>query len=140
MKNNFEFDYRYVHAPPLGRIFYPIITISLKTIDKGMVDFDFIVDTGADITMLPLYMADRLGVDLKKARKSQSLGIGGFLINTWITQIPIYIADTEFKIRVSITNDNETPLLLGRVDLLDTIFSWHFDSKRKKIIFEKVGS
>lgn len=90
------------------------------------------------MTTLPFYMADRLGLNLKKAQRSQSLGIGGFLLDTWIVRIPIYIQRSEFTIRASITKDNQTPFLLGRTDLLDKIFSWNFESKVKKIIFSKV--
>lgn len=138
MEDNFEFKYRYVNIPLLGKIFFPLVTLRLKTFDKGMVDFEFIVDTGADLTTLPFYMADRLGLNLKKAQRSQSQGIGGFLLDTWIVKIPIFIRKEEFIIRVSITSDNQTPFLLGRVDLLDKIFSWNFDSKVKKIIFSEI--
>lgn len=138
MRNSFEFNYRYFNIPQLGKIFSPLITLSLKTVDKGLVDFEFIVDTGADLTTLPFYMADRLGLKLEKAQRSQSLGIGGFLLDTWIVRIPIYIQRSEFTIRASITKDNQTPFLLGRIDLLDKIFSWNFDSKVKKIIFSKI--
>lgn len=138
MKDNFEFEYRYIETPVLGKTFFPLITLGFKTLDKGIVDFEFIVDTGADLTTLPFYMADRLGLNLAKAPRSQSLGIGGFLLDTWIVQVPIFIQNSEFKIRASITKDNQTPFLLGRVDLLDKIFSWNFDSKKKKIIFSKI--
>lgn len=138
MKNNFSFSYRYFEIPPFGKIFYPYIAIGLKTVDKGFVDFEFIVDTGADLTTLPFFMAERLGLDLKKADKSKSCGIGGHIINTWITRIPIYFQRTEYFVRASITSDNDTPLLLGRIDLLDQVFSWNFDSLNKKIIFQQI--
>jgi predicted aspartyl protease len=138
MRNDFGFKFRYIEIPPLGRIFFPLIDISLKTVDKGLVNFEFIVDTGADLTTLPFYMAERLGLNLKKAQKSQSQGIGGFLLDTWIVELPIYIKNLEFNIRASITSDNQTPFLLGRVDLLDKIFSWNFDSRKKKIIFSRI--
>ena len=138
MKNNFSFSYRYFEIPPFGKTFYPFITVGLKTIDKGFVDFEFIVDTGADLTTLPFFMADRLGVNLKKADKSKSRGIGGHIVNTWITKIPIYFYRIEFFVRAAITVDNETPLLLGRIDLLDQVFSWNFDSINKKILFQQI--
>lgn len=138
MEDNFEFQYRYVDVPVLGRIFFPLITLGLKTIDKGIIDFEFIVDTGADLTTLPFFMGERLGLNLAKANKSQSQGIGGILLETWIVRTPIYIKKKEFIVRASITSDNQTPFLLGRVDLLDKVFSWNFDSRVKKIIFRKI--
>lgn len=138
MKNKFAFSYRYFEIPPFGKTFHPYVTIGLKTVDKGFVDFEFIVDTGADLTTLPFFMAGRLGLDLRKADKSKSRGIGGHIVNTWITKIPLYFQKVEYFIRTSITSDNETPLLLGRIDLLDQVFSWNFDSLRKKIIFQQI--
>lgn len=138
MGDNLIFPYRYIDVPSLGRIFYPLITITLKTIDKGFVDFEFIVDTGADLTTIPYYMADRVGINLKDAVKSQSQGIGGFIINTWIARLTLYIKGQAFPVRASVTEDNKTPFLLGRVDLLDTLLTWNFDSSSKTIHFQKV--
>lgn len=101
-------------------------------------EFEFIVDTGADLTTIPHYMADRLGIDLRKAKKSQSQGIGGYLLNTWVVEIPIYIQGDEYQIRTAVTSDDKTPFLLGRMDLLDIRFNWNFDSKNKKTIFERI--
>ena len=140
MNADLAFSYRYVYVPPIGRIFYPLITIGLETVDKGLVDFEFIVDTGADLTTIPFFMAKRLGLDLSKSRKSQSQGIGGIMVDTWITRLPLYIQKMRFVVRVSVTADNKTPFLLGRVDMLDFVFSWNFDSRRKEIIFTRLKS
>lgn len=37
----------------------------------------------------------------------------------------------------SIVEDEQTPFLLGRIDLLPERFSWFFDGQNKKIIFIK---
>lgn len=131
------FDWEYELVYGLGNIFRPYVPIQLKTKEAGWKHFDFIVDTGADITMLPYYMAEILGVDLEKAQQDEFTGIGGHKVNSWKTTIQIKIVNWEFKIRAAFTSDNLTPLLLGRVGTLDRKFSWIFDHKRKKIIFRR---
>ena len=137
IKNFLEFPFRYVNFPLIGKVFYPYIAVYLKTIE-GWKDFDFIVDTGADFTTLPRRAEEILGIDLSRCKESRAEGIGGVVIKTWETKIPIRIKDFELEVRCSITEDDKTPFLLGRIDLLDSRFSWHFNSLAKKIIFEFV--
>lgn len=136
-KKLLEFPFRYVFLPSVGKVFYPYIPVFLPTV-AGWKDFDFIVDTGADFTTVPHRMGQVLGTDLKKCKQSQVGGIGGAVVKTWETEIEIKIKNYPVKIRCSIAQDDETPFLLGRIDLLDTRFSWHFDSRAKKIIFELI--
>lgn len=134
--DNLSFPYTYYILPLIGKTFIPQIPITLKTI-KGFVAYNFIADTGADLTTLPFFMAKQLNIDLSKAQKSIALGIGNFKMQTWISRADLYfVKDHPITVRVSITNENETPFLLGRVDLLDVLQSWYFDSRRKQIIFE----
>ena len=132
-----EFPFLYFNVWGLGRIFRPIVPVSLETIE-GWQAFHFLVDTGADLTTLPSRFAEILGVDPKKCQKSEAAGLGGHRSRTLEVEIPIKIKDYEVAIRASIVEDNETPLLLGRTDLLDDKFSWHFDAKKKKIIFQEL--
>lgn len=136
-KSSLEFPFKYVNLPSVGKVFYPYIPVYLKTVE-GWKDFDFIVDTGADLTTLPRRAEEILGIDLSQCEESKAEGIGGVEIKTWETKIPIRIKDFEVEIRCSITKDDKTPFLLGRIDLLDEHFSWHFDSRTKKIVFEFV--
>jgi len=105
---------------------------------EGWKEFDFIVDSGADFTTLPRRAEEILGIDLSRCKESKAEGIGGVVIKTWETKISIRIKNFELAVRCSITEDDKTPFLLGRIDLLDARFSWHFDSRTKKIIFEFV--
>lgn len=116
---------------------YEDIPVQLNTREAGWKSFDFIVDTGADLTMVPFYMADILGINLKRAREDQATGIGGFRVKTWKVLIPLMIGPWQLTIHASITSENLTPLLLGRAGTLDTNFSWLFDHREKKIIFRK---
>lgn len=136
--SSIEFPFEYIVLPHFGRVFYPFVPVSLKTIDKEWVDFRFIVDTGADLTTLPFFMAEKLGVDLRKCRRGRAEGIGGAVVETWETKILIRLKSFECWIHCSIVEDEQTPFLLGRIDLLEENFSLLFDSKKKRIVFMKI--
>lgn len=132
------FPFEYEKLPGLGKVFFPNIKIGLRTIN-GIVKYNFIVDTGADFTTLPKHMAYRLGIDLRKAEQGSSQGLGGHVVKTWITKIELLINNqSPISVRATITDENATPFLLGRADLLDKVFSWNFDAKSKQIKFEPI--
>jgi len=128
-----EFPFAYAKVESLGLLFYPIIQISLKTI-FGWREFDFLVDTGADLTTFPFTVASFLGVDVKKLRKGRTQGVGGIFVPTWDLEIPIKIGEEKLKIHASITEDKETPFLLGRKDIFEKKFTLILDSKRKMTV------
>lgn len=135
-KKQVEFDWKYEMYVGYGKYFRPVIPVGINT-TAGWVDLDFLVDTGADITMLPYDIAALVGIDLSKLKPTVMTGIGGFRVKTWKTKIPIRLKDWEFEITASISEENSTPLLLGRKDLLDKKISWIFDHKKEKIIFKR---
>ncbi|MBI4067044.1 retroviral-like aspartic protease family protein [Candidatus Gottesmanbacteria bacterium] len=133
-----EFPFQFAKVESLGRLFYPIVAVKLKTI-FGWQLFDFLVDTGADLTTIPLPIAYTLGIDIKKLPHSQTRGVGGILVSTWNTTVNIAIGKDEFKTHISITKGNSAPPLLGKKDVLEKRYSLTLDSKRKVTILSKNG-
>lgn len=131
------FPFQYKYLPEIGRVFAPNIKVGLKTID-GVIKYDFLVDTGSDLTTLPFYMAKKLEINLSRAKTSNTQGIGGHVVKTWLVKLPLIFSNETIFVRASITNENSTPFLLGRVDLLDVVYSWNFNAKKKTIEFEKL--
>jgi len=82
-----------------------------------------IVDTGADYTLLPLWLYSKLGVDIKKdCNRLYTSGVGGkqlvyVLKGLW----KIKLGEWESNIRLGFLNDNFVPPLLGRLDCLEKI-------------------
>jgi len=138
-QNSFSYPFRYLYPPHGERIFIPEIELYLNTI-KGKQSFKFIVDTGSLVTSLPFSMAETLDIDLSKLEKRTFVGIGGFRTEGWLTKIDIYFAKDKpsINIQASIAKENETPFLLGHFGLLDNLQSWHFDSREKEIVFERI--
>ena len=56
------FPFVYAEVESLGQLFYPFVRVSLKTIYNWQ-EFDFLVDTGADVTTLPKTTLSVLGID-----------------------------------------------------------------------------
>lgn len=132
------FPFVYAQVESLGILFYPFVRVSLKTI-YGWQEFDFLVDTGADVTMLPKNVLSILVIDKDKLLKQKMQGVGGIWIETFRIAIPIRIGSSEFPVHMSIANteENNLPFLLGKKDILDERFSLIIDSKRKVTILKK---
>jgi len=86
-----------------------------------------VVDTGADYTLLPRYMADKLGVNLEKDCKAFiTYGIGGGERVYFLSKIKVRLGDWERIISVGFLERNEIPPLMGRhlfLETFETLFS-----------------
>lgn len=135
---SFVFPFVYAEVENLGTLFYPFVCASLKT-TYGWQEFDFLVDTGADVTTLPKAMLLVLGVNTRSLAKQRTQGVGGVWIETFELVVPFRIGGTEFAIHASITDTEEEslPFLLGRKDIFERRFSLVIDSKKKVTILKK---
>lgn len=126
------FPFEYADIEGLGRLFYPIIRVELKTIN-GWREFEFLVDTGADITTVPSHLLPVLGIKKSKLSVSNTTGVGGILVKAWEFQIPIRLGTKEISIHCSAveTVSDSMPLLLGRKDIFEAKYNLLLDSKRK---------
>lgn len=131
-----EFPFYYAQVESLGKLFYPVIQIKVHT-RFGWQNFDFLVDTGADVTTIPYPIARTLGVDIKSLSQSKTQGVGGIKVDTWNLNMPIIIGDDQFEIHASITVGNTTPPLLGKKDILDGRYNLTIDSVRKLTILKR---
>lgn len=129
---SFEFPFEYAKIPKLGLLFYPFVRIELKTL-AGWQQFEFLVDTGADVTTLPQALLPALGFDNSKLKSSETLGVGGIRVKTLELRLPVRLGNAEFVIHASAVDAREDamPLLLGRKDFFESRFSLFLDSKRK---------
>ena len=117
----------------LGVVSDPVISIGVLT-RHGYLNFDFLVDTGADYTMMPKTMAPILGIRLDGLPKVQFGGIEGKGVLTYITYITVKIDDKSEKMTCALSSNDQCPFILGRKD----VFSKHsifFDNQKKFIKF-----
>lgn len=127
----FDFPYKFARLET-GLVPYPIVPVFLKT-PAGMRRFDFIIDTGADFTTLPNYMIKILGLDKNTLVASFAQGIGGNHVRTLEGKINMEFCRKIFYARCSFTDNDSTPLLLGKIDIFDK-FEFHFRNKDNKLV------
>lgn len=123
-----KFSFRVEKSSILGKIYRPISQVFFwsKT-DKDWLETWMIVDTGADYTLLPRFMANNLGVNLEKDCKIfTTYGIGGGERVYFLPKIKIRLGNWERLIPVGFLERNEIPLLMGRhlfLETFETLFS-----------------
>lgn len=113
-----------------GRIKRPIAKVSFyDRKSNSWKSITMIVDSGADYSLLPKYLAEVIDININKdTKKIQTQGVGGgetvYLLKK---KIKIRIGEYEREIILGIINSNNIPPLLGRYTFLETF----------KVVFEK---
>jgi hypothetical protein len=133
-----EFPFEYADIKGLGRLFYPTIKAQLRTVN-GWQEFEFLVDTGADITTVPSHLLPVLGLEKSNLHSNNTSGVGGIFIKSWDFKMSIKLGNKELLIACSAvdTKENSMPLLLGRKDIFENRYNLLIDSKRKITIISE---
>lgn len=118
----------------LGRVADPVVPLLVKT-RSGYVPFDFLVDTGADCSMIPASLAEaELGVDVARCPHDVFFGIEGRGLQVYRGWLALKIGPYPLRVRCVFSPHEHSPLILGRMDLFRH-FSVTFDNKRHVIRF-----
>lgn len=127
-----KFPFEYAQIEGLGKLFYPIVYLNIKTI-TGWAEFEFLVDTGADITTVPSHLLPVLGLKKSQLPMSSTLGVGGYKVRTWEFGLQMRFGGKKATVAASAVDSKEDslPLLLGRKDVFEEKFNLFLDSKRK---------
>lgn len=92
-----------------------------------------VIDTGADYTILPGYLATELGIHLaRRAEKLETSGIGGREAVWLVRDVKARLGPWERVIPVGFLARNDLPPLIGRYQFLET-FEARFRKKRDVI-------
>ena len=121
-----------------GEISYPGLVVEVWLTSIGYQSFDFILDSGADCTMVPRYMANLVGIQLPDAPDTSVRGITSGRMLAYKGQLRLRLEGEEFEVRCLFTKSNRTPFLLGRVDFF-SLFDVHFDNQNCQIILERLN-
>ena len=130
------FPYQYKHIE-YGKIINPLILLPVKS-EWGWQNLWFIVDSGADTTMLPLSLAKKFGFSCNPDKKIKLFGIGEQAVFASPGEIICQINGDEIKTRSYFTHSDNSSLLLGRLDIFDK-FSIMFDAEKQQIVFSKIN-
>ena len=115
----------------LGVISDPIIPIDILT-KYGYQSLDFLVDTGADCSMMPKSMAKIIGINLNKLPQMHFGGIESKGVLTYIAEVTIKIIHKPIKITCALSSNEQCPFILGRKDIFDK-YNILFNNKNRVI-------
>ena len=122
----------------LGRVTDPVIPVLLKT-PHGLLPFDFLVDSGADCSMIPASIAEtELGITLSQCPQDILFGIEGRGVRVYRGALSLRIGPYPVRLRCVFSTHEHCPLILGRMDLFHH-FSITFDNRRHVIRFTKIS-
>lgn len=129
-----KFPYRFKFIE-FGEIPNPFAELEVLT-PLGWQRYGFLVDSGADTTTLPLFLAKTWSVSLKKEEKTLVLGVEGKGVMGYPAKIKVRLGGEEMNLRCYFIDAQVTPLL-GRLDFWDK-FNLTFDNRQKQIILQKI--
>jgi hypothetical protein len=118
-----RFDYEKDGKSFFGQIYTPTAKVSFYNLSHdSWVTAWLIVDTGADMTTLPKYMAESLNISLERdCWKDSTNGIGGKeVVYILKRKIKVKLGENERIIPISFLNTDRVPALLGRLGFLET--------------------
>lgn len=130
------FRYRKEPSVIAGQVMRPVADIVLEC-GRLRVEAAMYIDSGADITMIPLGLGKALG--LKQAPGDEILeikGVSGTGVPYILKKAVIILNGEKLKIRLAWALIEEVPLLLGRMDVFPH-FRITFDEKRALVTFDK---
>jgi len=136
------FKYKFTKRPePLNPIYTPSIPVTLAG-RKESVDAIALLDSGADLSVIPNGLANILGLELSKETE-EVYGIGGSLNSkTAIVQATIKNAHEKYSFKIPVKViidelDDEFPILIGRDGFFEN-FEITFKESARKITLKKV--
>lgn len=125
-----SFNFKEENSAFFGRIYRPVAEVFFKHNKLNIwQSVEMLVDTGADYTLLPRFLAEQLGISLTRdCRSFETSGVGGkskvFLFKK---KVIIKLGGLERKIPLGFLANDYIPPLLGRQGFFETF----------KVTFEK---
>lgn len=116
-----------------GKIKRPVADVFIKNSHGGWIEFHPYIDSGADVTLIPLSLGKLLGLSIDEKKIEQIGGIRGSIPVIYLKK-EIKIGGIQFPIQIAWALIEEVPPLLGRTDIFDK-FNVLFKQKENLIIF-----
>jgi hypothetical protein len=108
--------------------YYPKIPIKIFS-NSEVLDLEVLVDSGADITLIPKTLGETL--NLKRTNLRYIGGVGGRM-GYYLNDLKVEIAGKKVTIPVAWSTQDTVPILLGRAGVFEK-FKFCFDDKNKII-------
>jgi len=121
----------------LGEILRPIADVVLES--KGFkIEVPMYIDSGADISMIPLNLGKSLGFKQEKSDIIREIkGVSGAGIPYIVKKVGLILNGERLMIRIAWALVEQVPILMGRTDIFNK-FRIVFNERKKYIDFEKL--
>ena len=129
-----SFPYRPIRIRRVGIHWRPFTTAILSYKDQ-LVELDFLVDSGADFTVVPKSVGEQLGFETPTKAVDHFMGAGGGVVPYVLKRVRLQIGEIPIIGRIAWALEEVTPVL-GRLDVFDQL-SVSFDRQRKRAIFKR---
>lgn len=129
------FPYKERENKIIGKILRSLISLEIfsQTANDWEIIDEVVADTGADITMLPRFLAEPLVEDITAGEYVEIKGIApNAVLVAFLHNLKMKINNKEFITKVAIADTNDVPPLLGRFQALD-LFEACFNGKELKL-------
>jgi hypothetical protein len=130
-----EFPFLERHSEKFGRIRKPIIPVRMIG-PKGSLTLFMLLDSGADISMIPYSAGEEIGLEVNMASRGEVQGIGEGSVPYMVGQVNLEIEKISLSVRVVWALIEEVPFILGRLDLFNAL-NIEFREYKNKIILNK---
>jgi predicted aspartyl protease len=128
---SFEFPLAYKQTP-FGPLSDPRIPLVIRA-TAGDLTFGFLVDTGADFSVVPRRIADEVGLDWDHLPDATFMGVGNGAARARVGELPLRLGDVEMSVRCLFMDIGLDFFILGRADFLDR-FALTIDTRARQIV------
>lgn len=112
--------YKKVHSPILGTTSRPLVSVKLVTPERYVLLDEVLVDTGADISVIPRDIGEALWGDITQGKYIEIQGIvPSTKLIAYIHSVKIVLGPWAFPAKVAVADSNNVPPVLGRSQALD---------------------
>ncbi|MBI2358802.1 MAG: retropepsin-like domain-containing protein [Deltaproteobacteria bacterium] len=115
-----EFPFERMRSQRFGEILKPVIPVRLSGPARPVNVF-MLVDSGADLSMLPYSVGETIGLALDMSTRSEVQGIGDGTVPYVLGDVDLEVGGINLHARVGWALIEEVPLLLGRLDIFSEL-------------------
>jgi len=130
-----RYEFRAFQTARLGIVYRPFIRVKLQH-GPYSISEEFLVDAGADVTLIPLRIGKALCLPPPEAGEIFPLGGIGGVVPAVYRKVNMQIGNYHLEGRIAWAQSGNIPLLLGRVDVFD-FFKITFDQTDRVTIFTR---
>ena len=117
-------------------MFYPGIIVEVLLVSGKYQPIEFILDSGADCTVVPHFVSHLTGNQLPPTPDAHMIGIAGVSMPCYKGNLSLKIGAEKFNVRCLFTESDKAPILIGRIDFFSR-FQVLFDGNSCNIVLTK---